>query len=890
MTGTPASLPVRTARRSLSIRYRLPLLIGGLLVPTLVVYATLAYLEVRRSALLTARERLSAVTRLLAELLQTGPRTRLGETRVVAQDPAVAAHLRAQTPATARAAEAVLRSFRRQAEGMVTAELWAADGRHLLSAEPGLPRIALDPSGDLVGWDPARDSTRIGPVRLVDTTLLYPAIVAVRDRGATLGYIAQGRRIGGTAQAARQLGDLLGPEATLLLGGGSLWTDLAAVVPGPPMSPLPRETLLRYERAGAGSRLGWASAVPGTPWVAVVEFPRDLVLGPARRLASRLAAVALVLLVVGSLGAVALSRGLTGPISELAEAAGGIAGGDYARRLRSGRSDELGQLARAFDAMAERVEEARRGLERQVAERTAALRASEEQFRSLAATALEAIITADARGRITYFNGGAEHAFGYSAAEVMGQPLTVLMPERFREAHLRGVARYLATREARVVGRTVELAGRRKDGTEFPMELSLASWVRNGEAAFAAIIRDVTARKQAEEALERSTAELQDALRRLKDDDSRLEQIFESLPVAIYVVDHEGRPRYANRLSQEILGRGIAPDAKAEDLASVHRAYRVGTDQVYPGDEQPIVLALQGRPAHAADFEIRLPGEVRRIEVWAAPVFNGEGRLTHAVAAFTDITARERARAEIERLNRELAARIAELEAVNRELDTFCYSVSHDLRAPLRSVDGFSRILVEDYGPALDLEARRLLGVVRSSTKSMGQLIDDLLAFSRLSRKAIEAGVVDMRGLARAAAEDARVTAPKAARVEIGDLPEAYGDAALLRQVWVNLIGNALKFSSTRADPRVEIGAANGMGETVFFVRDNGVGFDMSYADKLFGVFQRLHRPDEFEGTGVGLAIVQRVVHRHGGRVWAEGKPGEGATFYFTLPTAGNAA
>ena len=395
--------------------------------------------------------------------------------------------------------------------------------------------------------------------------------------------------------------------------------------------------------------------------------------------------------------------------------------------------------------------------------------------------------------------------------------------------------------------------------------------------------------QQVQQGLEHTVAErtqaLEAALGQLRDNESRLRQILDSLPVAVYVVDAAGKPQLANRMSQEILGRGIAPDARAEDLARVHQAYRTSTGEPYPGDQQPIVQALQGREAHAADFEIRRPDKNVRIEVWAAPVYGSDGQLASAVAAFTDITQRERGLAEIERLNQELAGRITELEAVNAELDTFCYSVSHDLRAPLRAIDGFSRILLDDYGSALDGEAQRLLGVVRGSTSRMGQLIDDLLTFSRLSRKTLETGRVDMTALARATTEDCRAAAANdPARVVVDQLPAVRGDGVLLRQAWANLIGNALKFSRKAAQPLVEIGARNGDGEVVFFVRDNGVGFDMEYAGKLFGVFQRLHRAEDFEGTGVGLAIVQRVVHRHGGRVWAEAAPGRGATFFFSLP------
>jgi len=243
----------------------------------------------------------------------------------------------------------------------------------------------------------------------------------------------------------------------------------------------------------------------------------------------------------------------------------------------------------------------------------------------------------------------------------------------------------------------------------------------------------------------------------------------------------------------------------------------------------------------------------------------------------------------IQRLNADLERRVAErtaqLETSNKELEDFTYTVSHDLRTPLRAIDGFSRILEEDYGGKLDDEARRLIGVVRENTRKMGQLIDDLLTFSRLGRNPIAATSINMEALARSAL--AEIGAPAAAgraRIEIHALPEAWGDPAPIKQVWTNLLSNAIKFSGKRDQPLIEVSAHDDGANAVYCVKDNGAGFDMQYYAKLFGVFQRLHGNDEFPGTGVGLAIVRRIVSRHGGRAWAEGKMGEGAAFYFSLP------
>jgi signal transduction histidine kinase len=256
------------------------------------------------------------------------------------------------------------------------------------------------------------------------------------------------------------------------------------------------------------------------------------------------------------------------------------------------------------------------------------------------------------------------------------------------------------------------------------------------------------------------------------------------------------------------------------------------------------------------------------------------------------ILERRRAEAMVRALNQRLERHAAQLEVSNRELEGFSYSVSHDLRIPLRAVSGYAQIMEEDYGAQLDSEGLRLLGLVRGNAHMMNRLIDDLLTFSRLGSKPLHKTGVDMEQLARLAIQqcalvEAAEQAPAGAReIRVGALPAAPGDAGLLRQVWTNLVSNAIKYSSTRTPAVIEIsGEADGR-EAVYRVRDNGVGFDMRYANKLFGVFQRLHGADEYPGTGVGLAIVQRIVTRHGGRIWADARLGEGATFTFTLPLA----
>lgn len=249
-----------------------------------------------------------------------------------------------------------------------------------------------------------------------------------------------------------------------------------------------------------------------------------------------------------------------------------------------------------------------------------------------------------------------------------------------------------------------------------------------------------------------------------------------------------------------------------------------------------------------------------------------------------DITALKCAEREVRRLNEDLEQRQLALEAVNKELEAFSYSVAHDLRAPLRAIDGFSRILLEDHASEVSPEGQRYLDILRKNAQQMSHLIDDLLAFSRLSRQLLEKQPVVLSDLVRRVLAELRSTQENR-RVEfsIAELPVCQGDPAMLKQVFVNLLTNALKFTRQREIARIEVGSQLIDGQQTYFVRDNGAGFDMQYADKLFGVFQRLHRTSDYEGTGVGLAIVQRIIHRHGGHVWAESAVDQGATFYFTL-------
>jgi PAS domain S-box-containing protein len=315
--------------------------------------------------------------------------------------------------------------------------------------------------------------------------------------------------------------------------------------------------------------------------------------------------------------------------------------------------------------------------------------------------------------------------------------------------------------------------------------------------------------------------------------------------------------------------------------------FKLANPEDTPGIVAAVTVSARDLTLFRHHWRVNAPGlgEIW-IETHSMPVREADGSTTwHGTVS--DITDRRRADAEIRELNANLERRVAErteeLELANRELEAFSYSVSHDLREPLRAVNGFSEALLEDFGAELPAEGRRFVDNIRNGAMRMGRLIDDLLAFSRLSRQPLRRRSVDVRSLVEGCVNLVKPAESKAT-LSIGELPDCDADPGLLEQVFTNLISNAFKYSRNREAPLVNVEARRDeAGSVVYLVRDNGTGFDMKYADKLFKVFQRLHRSAEFEGTGVGLAVVHRIVVRHGGRIWAESAPEQGATFFFTL-------
>lgn len=370
------------------------------------------------------------------------------------------------------------------------------------------------------------------------------------------------------------------------------------------------------------------------------------------------------------------------------------------------------------------------------------------------------------------------------------------------------------------------------------------------------------------------------AQRKANDAAHFMDSVIRNLPIMVFVKDaRDLRFVRFNRAGEVLLG---LPEQALLGRNDYDLFSREEADAFTAKDREVLargaLVDIPEESIHASN------GEVRLLHTRKVPVYDADGRALYLLGISEDITERRRVELAMARLNDDLLQRGTQLEAANKELEGFAYSVSHDLRTPLRAIAGYAQMLDEDYGARLDDEGRRLLDVVRNSTVRMGALIDDLLAFSRLSRAALSVMPIDMVSLAQGAWAEVASGGVDLPRPDMESLPDAYGDSRLLKQVWINLLSNAAKFSNSSKQPLIEVGGEQRGKETVYWVRDNGVGFDMQYYNKLFGVFQRLHSAEQFPGTGVGLAIVQRVIARHGGRVWAESRPGSGATFFFALP------
>ena len=517
--------------------------------------------------------------------------------------------------------------------------------------------------------------------------------------------------------------------------------------------------------------------------------------------------------------------------------------------------DEAGDVIGVFAA-------ARDITERKRAEE--ALRESEERFRSLVENATVGIYRTTPDGHILMANPALVRMLGFDSFEELAA--RNLECEGFESSYPRSVFRERIEREGQVIG--LEAAWIRHDGSViFVRESAKAVRADAGRVLYYdGIIEDITTRRHAEEAVRRAGAYNRSLI------EASLDPLVTIAPDGKITDANNTTEKVTGRSRQQLMGTDFA------DYFTDPGKARAGYEQVFrEGLVQDYELEIRRRDGHVTPV------------LYNASVYRDEaGDVIGVFAAARDISERKRAEEKIRKLNEELDERVrrhtAELEATNKDLEAFTYSVSHDLRGPLRHIDGFSKLLFEEYSADLPEEARRHLSRIRDGTRRMGMMVDDLLNLTRVGRKELSMQLTGLSSLLEEALGDLQPeTAGREIEWRIGKLPFVECDPGLVKQVFANLLSNALKFTRLRERAVIEVGETTQDGRPVIFVRDNGVGFSMKYVDKLFGIFQRLHRPEDFEGAGIGLATVQRIVRKHGGRVWAEGELNKGATFYFTL-------
>lgn len=853
--------PARThVPRRYSLRWRLPIQIAALVAVVLVAFLWAAYQRIETALVRAAGERAQRAADQIARLLDG--QALLDQMNEIGAMPELRAMLVSQSPEARDRVRARLEQLRSAAPRRF--EVWDAAGT--LQLEVAVPGTSPERSSpELLPPADAPTAPGFSPLQRSGDTVYIDLVAPIPDRSRSGASASTTRPLGLLRVRSTFAGNpsgifsrLLGDDAQVRVGNRTsrFWTDFKELMPSE--VDLSRTGVQQYRDADGQLHVGAASLIPATPLAAWVDFPFAVATAPARVFLRRMLGVAALFVTAAGILAAVLAARVTTPLNEIREAASALAAGDYTRRVTVRRRDEIGHLKRVFNSMASAIQRS-----------SEALRRSEDNYYRLFANNPHPMWVFDAETlRILDVNDTAVSFYGYSRDEFLSMSLTDLRPPE-------EVPKLLA-HLARPAPGTLQgiWKHRKKDGTLVDVEINWHDLEIDGRPAHVILANDVTESLRAQEAL--------------REREALFRSLAETMPHIVWTLGPDGAVEYVNRQWREYAGLDLEATAQAGWHAVLH------PDDRSAGIVEEWAEAIrEGRPYECScRLQRQADGAYRWHLVRWTPLRRENGAIALWVGTSTDIDDTRRSEEALRALNLELEARVrartAELEEVNRELEAFSYSVSHDLRAPLRHVQGYVELLTTALEGQLADRPRRYLQTITDATVEMGQLIDDLLTLARISRTPMAEERVSLDSIVRGVIERLETTTRGRNIVwTVHPLPEVCGDASLIRQVYVNLLDNAVKYTRGRDPAAIEIGSCGEEdGRVVLFVRDNGAGFDMQYVHKLFGVFQRLHRSEEFEGTGVGLATVQRIVHRHRGRAWAEGEVGKGATFYFTLAAA----
>src|SRR5712691_6743265 len=724
--------PSRFSLSVVSIRHRLPLLIGALLLGVIVAATWASYRGVKESALEVGSQRLQNLTRQLAILFQQSNNFLLTKTFTAANDPAIRAFLQFPSPPTRSGASAILQQLKApQDQNSLQIELWDANHSLVLTepdnASPESPDLEAEFKAS--GVDPFKTS---GPMRVVKDVIVTPAVAAVKDdSGKPIAYLVWWRRVS-TSPPPKQLTDLLGSDAALYFGNlrGDLLTNLERLTSKPRADLGSTGEVMQYSRDG-NRVMALSRPISGTPWFLAVEFPEQPLLAPAHRFLQRILLVDLVLFTIGMAGAFVLSRGITRPLHSLTKAAAAVTDGDYSQTVNVQQRDELGLLATGFNAMTDKVRTSQRELE----ENLQALSESEQRLHTVIENLSEGLVVSDLDGQLLNWNRAALQIHGFASID----ECLLKLPEfanLFELSDLNGTVLDLQQWPLpRIIRgeclRNLEVRIRRLNSDWNRVFNYGGSIVHEAGGKLIAVVTmsDITERKRAEE------------------DRLLLAAMVESSEQAIIGENLDGIVTSWNKGAEKLYGY-TAEEAVGQSILVQIPPHRV--------DEVAGLMKRQREGESIDNYEterLAKGGKIIPVAVTISPIRDSLGRLMGASTIARDITERKQAELEIRRLNEDLEQRVADrtaqLQAANKELEAFSYSVSHDLRAPLRHIDGFSQALLEDYTNKLDDVGKNYLQEVRNASQEMAQLIDDVLQLARVTRSEMRREVVNLSETAR---------------------------------------------------------------------------------------------------------------------------------------------